>query len=75
MLPPLLLLNLDYIYQRALIEKKYLRGKITSLRNFALQYEVDQDVMDKVEKVSNGTLTTGVIEQYSKHIKPNDRER
>lgn len=58
-----------------LIEKKYLRGKITSLRNFALQYEVDQDVMDKVEKVSNGTLTTGVIEQYSKHIKPNDRER
>ena len=58
-----------------LIEKKYLRRKITSLRNFSSQYEVDEDVMAKVEKVSSDTLTTGTIEKYSGHIKPNDRER
>lgn len=58
-----------------LIEKRYLRRKITGLRDFASEYEVDEDVMAKVEKVSTDTLTTGTIEKYSGHIKPNDRER
>ena len=57
-----------------LTEKRYMRRKIMALKNLTSEYEIDRDVIDKVEKVSSDTLTNGNLEKYSKYIKPDDRD-